>query len=715
MVGVMSSSGRPHLMMIWVIWGAAVMLINIGGGGVHGGEVSYDGRSLIINGGRSILFSGSIHYPRSTPEMWPSLIAKAKDGGLDVIDTYVFWNAHEPHPGKFNFKGRLDVVRFLREIEAQGLYACLRIGPFIESEWTYGGLPFWLHDVPGIVYRSDNEPFKWHMQNFTSTIINLMKQEGLFASQGGPIILAQIENEYGNVERAFHERGPPYVRWAAKMAVDLGTGVPWVMCKQDDAPDPVINACNGLSCGETWSGPNSPNKPALWTENWTQLYQAFGEDLRGRTAEDIAFAVAFFIAKKGSYINYYMYHGGTNFGRSGSSYVTTSYYDEAPLDEYGMVNQPKWGHLKELHGVIKKSSETIIFGDHQNFSLGDQLEAYVFEGHSGGCVAFLSNRNKKSATVNFRKRCYQHPARSVSILPDCKKVTFSSAKINAPRNERSVRLIQKVGASRGWKEFKEVIPNFSDTSMRADTLLEQMATTKDKTDYLWYTFNYNFKSSGKQPVLHAETRGHLLHAFVNGVFVGTEHGNHNLQSFSFDHPISLKDGNNDISILSVMVGLPDAGAYMERKVSGLRRLRIEGTENGTSDFSHYKCGYKVGLTGENLGIHKLKGSRKVFWKNSSSTSTGQPLVWYKAKFDTPGNDSLALNLSSMGKGEAWVNGNSIGRYWVSFLTLKGVPSQTLYHVPRSFLKSKGNLLILFEEIGGDPTKISVEAISRNSI
>lgn len=119
------------------------------------------------------------------------------------------------------------------------------------------------------------------------------------------------------IEAAFHEKGPPYVRWAAKMAVDLRTGVPWVMCKQDDAPDPVvslllkeyyldrfnklktfqlasfncciclfriffglltnrlllqINTCNGRRCGETFAGPNSPNKPAIWTENWTSLY-----------------------------------------------------------------------------------------------------------------------------------------------------------------------------------------------------------------------------------------------------------------------------------------------------------------------------------------------------------------------------------------------------------------------------------------------------------
>ncbi|XLT68723.1 hypothetical protein HN873_025162, partial [Arachis hypogaea] len=231
--------------------------------------VTYDGRSLIIDGQHRILFSGSIHYPRSTPEMWPDLITKAKEGGLDVIQTYVFWNLHEPQQGQYNFSGRRDLVRFIKEIQAQGLYVTLRIGPYIESEWTYGGLPLWLHDIPGITFRTDNNQYKFHMQRFAAKIVNLMKSANLYASQGGPIILSQIENEYGNVEKAYHEQGTSYIRWAAQMAVGLNTGVPWVMCKQDDAPDPMINACNGMKCGTTFKGPNSPNKPSIWTENWT--------------------------------------------------------------------------------------------------------------------------------------------------------------------------------------------------------------------------------------------------------------------------------------------------------------------------------------------------------------------------------------------------------------------------------------------------------------
>ncbi|KAJ4842903.1 hypothetical protein Tsubulata_043380, partial [Turnera subulata] len=605
-----------------------VLLLSTAISTIHGGSVTYDGRSLIINGEHKILFSGSIHYPRSTPDMWPSLISKAKDGGIDVIQTYVFWNQHEPQQGQYDFSGRNDLVKFLKEIQAQGLYACLRIGPFIESEWAYGGLPFWLHDIPGIVFRSDNEPFKYYMQKFVSQIVSMMKSKNLYASQGGPIILSQIENEYKNVESAFHDKGPSYVRWAAAMAVSLQTGVPWEMCKQDDAPDPVINACNGMRCGETFAGPNSPNKPSIWTENWTSFYQVYGGETYIRSAEDIAFHVALFIAKKGSYVNYYMYHGGTNFGRTGAAFIITSYYDQAPLDEFGLIRQPKWGHLKELHAAIKSCAKSLLNGAQQIFPLGQMQQAYVFKGTSGDCAAFLVNNDAtRNANVIFQNISYTLPKKSISILPDCKTIRFNTAKVNTQYTTRSMTLSQMFNSGKKWEEYKEPIPAFNQTPLRAKTLLEHMSTTKDTSDYLWYTFRLQQEFPNSQPILHAESRGH------------------------------------------------------------------------------------VGLSGEKLQVYTQSGLSKVKW-NKFGTSLHQPLMWYKTFFDAPaGNDPVALQLGSMGKGEAWVNGQSIGRYWVSFHTSKGKPSQLWYNIPRSFLKPTQNLLVLLEEEKGYPNGITIGTAS----
>ncbi|XWS24746.1 hypothetical protein CRYUN_Cryun27aG0010200 [Craigia yunnanensis] len=677
---------------------------------VEGGEVTYDVRSLIFEGQRKLLFSGSIHYPRSTPEMWASLIAKAKEGGIDVIQTYVFWNLHEPEKGLYDFSGRADLVGFIKEIQTQGLYASLRIGPFIEAEWNYGGLPFWLHDVPGIVYRCDNEAFKMHMQNFTTKIVNMMKSENLYASQGGPIILSQIENEYQLVEHAFHEKGPPYVKWAAQMAIGLQTGVPWMMCKQDDAPDPLINTCNGMKCGDSFPGPNSPKKPWIWTENWTSRYHAYGEEPNPRSPQDIAFQVALFVARNGTFVNYYMYHGGTNFGRTSSAYATTSYYDEAPLDEYGLVRQPKWGHLKELHAAIKLCSNPILFGTQFTLSLEERQMGYIYRRDSGECAAFLvNNDDTKTVVVIFQNSSYELTPNSVSILPDCKNVAFNTAKISVENNTRSITTGKKFNGSEMWEEFNESIPTFPETSIRYNTLLEHMNTTKDMSDYLWYTFSYQQESSNSQAVLKLNSAGHVLRAFVNGVLVGSAHGSHKNSRFSLEATVPLNNGSNNISLLSVMVGLPDSGAYLESRVAGLRSVRIHDIQN-LKDLSNYSWGYKVGLLGEKLKIYMEQTSSKVQWRKF--TSSRNPLTWYKTSFDAPaGDESLGLNLGSMGKGEAWVNGRSIGRYWVSFLTPQGSPYQTWYHVPRPFLKATDNLLVILEEENGSPLGISLDIIS----
>ncbi|CAN1176099.1 Beta-galactosidase 16 [Linum perenne] len=669
--------------------------------------VSYDGRSLIIDSRHRILFSGSIHYPRSIPEMWPSLISKAKEGGLDVIQTYVFWNLHEPQQGQFDFSGRADIVRFIKEIHAQGLYVTLRIGPFIESEWTYGGLPFWLHDVPGIVFRSDNKPFKDHMQRYVGKIVNMMKAENLYASQGGPIILSQVENEYQTVESAFGDKGPSYVRWAAGMAVQLQTGVPWVMCKQDDAPDPVINTCNGYKCDQTFNGPNSPNKPSMWTENWTSFLQVYGNETKKRTAQDIAFHVALFIARKGSYVNYYMYHGGTTFGRHAAAYVTTSYYDEAPIDEYGLIRQPKWGHLKELHAIIKSCSQALLTGVQHSFPLGPQQDAYVFRGTSGQCTAFLVNKDRTQvARVVFQNTTYALPRRSISILPDCKTVAFNTAKLTTQRNTRSMILRQKLSSAEKWQEYKETIPDFDSTAIRANKLLDQLSTTKDTSDYLWYTFRFALNSTNRKSKLNVHSHGHVLHAYVNGIHKGSAHGSHTQRAFVMEVPIDLQEGVNNIALLSATVGFPDSGAYLERKVAGLCRV---STQN--KDFTNYSWGYQIGLLGERLQIYRDDGQNRVQW-NGFGSSVHRSLTWYKTHFDAPaGSDPVAMDLSSMGKGEAWVNGQSIGRYWMSYRTPKGQPSQTWYHIPRSFLKPTGNLLVLLEEETGLPPGITVNTVS----
>ncbi|KAI0531008.1 hypothetical protein KFK09_000557 [Dendrobium nobile] len=428
-----------------------------------------------------------------------------------------------------------------------------------------------------------------YTQRFVSKIVQMMKDDNLYASQGGPIILSQIENEYQTIEQAFHEKGPAYVKWAANMAVNLQTGVPWMMCKQEDAPDPV-------------------------------------------------------------------YHGGTNFGKSSSSYIITAYYDQAPLDEYGLIWQPKWAHLKELHAAIKLNSEALLNGKYISFLIGQAQEAHVFKTDTEKCLAFLINRDlAHEATVQFQNSTYKLPQKSISILSNCNNVAFNTAK------QLKIRRI--------------IFGNPNN-------------------------------------MIHVDSLAHVIHAFVNNEYVGTVHGSHGSRdAFIFNKAISLNNGQNDISLLSVMVGLPNSGAYLERRVASLQRVRISNSEEKSEDLSNNQWTYQVGLSGEKSNVFTEQGTKVTDWKTIESFPKN--VVNHKhTRFDAPlGDEPLALNLIGMGKGEVWINGQSIGRYWVSFKTPKGVPSQSLYHVPRSFLKPYGNLLVLFEEMGGNPSTITLEAIS----
>ncbi|KAK9167478.1 hypothetical protein Scep_002669 [Stephania cephalantha] len=484
-------------------------------------NVTYDSRSLIIDGQRKLLFSASIHYPRSVPAMWPGLVKTAKEGGVDAIETYVFWNGHELSPGNYYFEGRYDLVKFVRIVREAGLYLILRIGPFVAAEWNFGGIPVWLHYVPGTVFRTDSEPFKRHMQNFTTYIVNMMKSEKFFASQGGPIILAQVENEYGDIERVYGEGGKPYAMWAASMALSQNIGVPWIMCQQYDAPDPVINTCNSFYCDQF--KPNSPNKPKIWTENWPGWFRTFGSKVPQRTPEDIAYAVARFFQKGGSLNNYYMYHGGTNFGRtSGGPFITTSYDYDAPIDEYGIPRFPKWGHLKQLHEAIKSCEHTLLHGEPASLSLGPAQEADIYTDNSGTCAAFIANMDEENdKIIHFRNASYHVPAWSVSILPDCNNVAFNTAKVGfqtsvvemVPEDLRSSSHIGLKGLQ--WDMFVEKAGIWGTADFSANGLVDHINSTRDTTDYLWYTTsllvneNEGFFSKGTQPILVVSSKGTL--------------------------------------------------------------------------------------------------------------------------------------------------------------------------------------------------------------
>ncbi|XP_057749485.1 beta-galactosidase 9 [Arachis stenosperma] len=735
-------------------------------------NVSYDHRALIIDGHRRILISAGIHYPRATPEMWPDLIAKSKEGGADVIETYVFWNGHEPARGQYNFEGRYDLVKFAKLVASKGLYFFLRIGPYACAEWNFGGFPVWLRDIPGIVFRTDNEPFKVEMEQFVSKVVNIMRDEKLFSWQGGPIILLQIENEYGNIEGSFGKAGKEYTKWAAGMALSLGAGVPWVMCKQTDAPYDIIDTCNAYYCDGF--KPNSPHKPIMWTENWDGWYTQWGERLPHRPVEDLAFAVARFFQRGGSFQNYYMFFGGTNFGRTaGGPLQITSYDYDAPIDEYGLLSEPKWGHLKDLHAALKLCEPALVAADSPTYiKLGPKQEAHVYQldvrpklvnlslsGFSSICSAFLANIDeKKTATVTFQGRTYTLPPWSVSILPDCRNTVYNTAKIGAQTSVKlldfdlplvsslfpSQKLINQDGifrSSSSWVTAKEPIRVWSNSSFTVQGILEHLNVTKDQSDYLWYSTRIYvsdsdilfWKENDVTPKLTIDGIRDILRVFINGQLIGNTVGHW----VKVVQTVQFAPGYNDLTLLSQTVGLQNYGAFLEKDGGGIRgTIKLTGFENGDIDLSKSFWTYQVGLQGEFLEFYSEENDNAE-WVELSPDALPSIFTWYKTYFDVPdGTNPIALDLQSMGKGQVWVNGNHIGRYWTQVspkdgceqfcdyrgayssdkcTTNCGKPTQTLYHVPRSWLRASNNLLVILEETGGNPFAISVKLHSARTI
>ncbi|KAG6479253.1 hypothetical protein ZIOFF_062715 [Zingiber officinale] len=395
-----------------------------------------------------------------------------------------------------------------------------------------------------------------------------------------------------------------------------------------------------------------------------------------------------------------------------------------------------------------------------------QCSAHVYKTSSGTCAAFLANVNSNSdATVTFYGKTYHLAAWSVSVLPDCENVVFNTAQIISQATLSETKYVKTYSqesdqpiftseiTESGWKYVQEPVGISKTSAFKREGLLEQINTTGDVSDYLWYSISVNitgnepFLFNETQSILHVESLGHVLHAFVNGQSTGSGIGNSDNVNVLLETTVSLVPGKNIIDLLSVTVGLQNYGPFFDLSGAGVTGPVLLKGQSGRIDLSSNLWTYQIGLRGEDLGL-----SDSSIWISQDVLPKNSPLIWYMTDFDAPaGNDPVAIEFTGMRKGMAWVNGESIGRYWPAYLApqtgcslcnyrgayssdkcLKncGKPSQTLYnciilttasfffsasciytlmnryHVPRSFIQPGKNKLILFEEMGGDPTKIS---------
>ncbi len=383
------------------------------------------------------IISGAIHYFRVVPEYWQDRLEKLKAMGCNTVETYVPWNAHEPQEGEFHFEDGLDVRRFIQTAEKLGLYVILRPSPYICAEWEFGGLPYWLLKEPKIKLRFEEPVFLNKTEAFFSALFKQVVD--LQFTHGGPILLMQIENEYGG-----YANDLDYMRKLAQMMENHGVDVPLVtsdgpwsdMLENGSIPDialPTINCGSEIKKHfKRLKSFHKEKKPLMVMEFWIGWFDAWGDEAHHtRSSEEVGQELADILAE-GS-VNFYMFHGGTNFGfNNGANYYgkltadVTSYDYDAPLSEWGDLT-PKYHKFKE---VIAKHREI----PDVTFSTAIKKLAY----------GTLPLQQKTSLFANLetigKKRANNYPL-SMEELDQGTGYVYYTSSIGAPRKIEDFRLL----------------------------------------------------------------------------------------------------------------------------------------------------------------------------------------------------------------------------------------------------------------------------------
>ena len=305
------------------------------------------GDHFTLDGKPFKVLSGELHYERIPRAYWHARLKMAKAMGLNTIATYVFWNVHEPTPGHYNFAGNSDVAAFIRAAHEEGLYVILRTGPYSCAEWDLGGLPAWLLKNPAsaATLRSNDPAFMVPAERWIDRLAKELTP--LQIGRGGPILMTQVENEYGNYgsDHAYIEHLHQIFLKAGFTDSLLYTADNWRNIPNGSIPG--LYAATNFGMGNHKGGMDAlekvrPGAPLFVSEYWPGWFDSWGHPHETRPIapqiEDLDY-----ILKRGAGINIYMFHGGTSFGfMSGSSLINghflpdvTSYDYDAPLDEAG--------------------------------------------------------------------------------------------------------------------------------------------------------------------------------------------------------------------------------------------------------------------------------------------------------------------------------------------------------------------------------------------
>uniref|UniRef100_A0A1J3KAF8 Beta-galactosidase n=1 Tax=Noccaea caerulescens TaxID=107243 RepID=A0A1J3KAF8_NOCCA len=590
------------------------------------------------------IIGGDLHYFRVLPEYWEDRLLRAKALGLNTIQMYVPWNLHEPKPGEMVFEGIADLVSFVKLCQKLDFLVMLRAGPYICGEWDLGGFPVWLLAVkPPLELRTSDSAYLKLVERWWDVLFP--KVFPLLYSNGGPVIMVQIENEYGS-----YGNDKAYLRNLVTMAREhLGDyvilyttdgGTRETLEKGTVPLSDVYSAVDFSTGDDPWpifelqKKFNAPGRsPPLSSEFYTGWLTHWGEKISKIDAEFTAASLEKILSRNGSAL-LYMVHGGTNFGfyngaNTGSQESDykpdlTSYDYDAPIKESGDIDNPKFQAIQKVikkynaapHSVIPSNKQRKAYGSikmHMTTSLVDLLSMV----DPADVISSPNPISMESAGQMFGFLLYESSyvaKESGNILRIPKVHDRAQVFISCISQDVNAGMLRYVGAIERWNNQPVSLPTNECTS---NTSLFILVENMGRVNYGTYLF---------------DEKGILSSVYLDDQVL---HG-------------------------WKMIPIPFHNLNQKPNIS----FEMQHTK---------KRSEKLELTND----HVSKKEPALFAGEFSINSVEEIKDTY-------------LSFSGWGKGVAFVNNFNIGRYWPS------VGPQCNLYVPAPLLKPGQNSVVIFE-------------------
>ena len=457
-------------------------------------------KTFLLDGQPFVVKAAEMHYPRIPRPYWEHRIKMCKALGMNTICIYVFWNIHEQREGEFDFTDNNDVAAFCRLAHKNGMYVIVRPGPYVCAEWEMGGLPWWLLKKKDIRLREQDSYFMERVKLFEQKVGEQLAP--LTIQNGGPIIMIQVENEYGS-----YGEDKPYVSeirdclrgiygseltlfqcdWSSNFEKNCLDDLTWTM-----------NFGTGANIDQQFRrlGELRPDAPKMCSEFWSGWFDKWGAQHETRPAKDMVDGMEEMLSK-GISFSLYMTHGGTSFGHwagansPGFAPDVTSYDYDAPINEYGQ-STPKYWELrammskyndgKKLPAVPKPAAPIITI---PKFVLTEFVPLLQAEGkEETGHVRTFEEMDMGWGTMIYTTKLPEIKAKSIMTadIHDFAQVFIDGiyiGKVDRVKNEKSLTLppvrkdaelaiivegMGRINFGRAIKDFKGIVGDVTITS-----------------------------------------------------------------------------------------------------------------------------------------------------------------------------------------------------------------------------------------------------------